>query len=67
MHQEFPDGPVAKGLCSQLPVKGAWVRYLVWELDPTCYNREFTRHSKDEESHTLRLKLSPAKQINIKK
>ena len=33
---DFPGGPVAK---TQLPIEGAWVRFLPGELDPTCCNQ----------------------------
>ena len=33
--RDFPGGPVAN---SMLPVQGAQVRSLVWELDPTYHN-----------------------------
>ena len=34
--QDFPDGPVAKTLCSQS--RDPWVLSLVREIDPTCCN-----------------------------
>ena len=34
-YRDFPGDPVAKTV---LPVDGAWVRFLVRELDPTCCN-----------------------------
>ena len=32
---DFPGGAVAE---TALPMHGAWVLSLVWELDPTCHN-----------------------------
>lgn len=50
MHQEFPDGPVAK-VCAlaQDSLADEWSG----TRSPLLLQLEFTRHSKDEESHTL--------------
>ena len=54
--RDFPGGPVAKTV---LPMLGAQVQSLVRELDPMCYNQEFTCcHVR---SHVLQLTPRKAK------
>ena len=39
--EDFPGGPVAKTM------QGPWVRSLVRELDPTCFNEDLMQSKKE--------------------